>query len=87
MYRRFGARVTVIEKATRLIPREDEDVSATIREILEAEGIDVIVDASDVRFAQHHNGFQVVPRDGAQPIIGTTYSLRSVVGLTPTIWP
>ena len=40
MYRRFGARVTVIEKGPRLTSREDEDVSAAIKEILEAEGID-----------------------------------------------
>ncbi len=41
MYRRFGARVTVIEKGPRLTSREDEDVSATIKEILENEGIAV----------------------------------------------
>jgi len=40
-YRRFGSRVTVVEMADRLIPREDEDVSDAVREILEAEGIDV----------------------------------------------
>jgi len=40
-YRRFGSRVTVVEMADRLIAREDEDVSDTVREILEAEGIDV----------------------------------------------
>ena len=38
MYRRFGSEVTVIELAPRLIPREDEDVSTVVREILEAEG-------------------------------------------------
>ena len=42
MYRRFGALVTVIEKGPRLTSREDEDVSATVKEILEAEGIDVV---------------------------------------------
>ena len=36
MYRRFGAEVTVVEKAPRLIAREDEDVSESIRKILEA---------------------------------------------------
>ncbi|ANH76579.1 pyridine nucleotide-disulfide oxidoreductase family protein [Ralstonia insidiosa] len=41
MYRRFGARVTIVEKGPRLIAREDEDVSQAVREILEAEGIDV----------------------------------------------
>jgi pyruvate/2-oxoglutarate dehydrogenase complex dihydrolipoamide dehydrogenase (E3) component len=40
-YRRFGAKVTVIEMADRLIGREDADVSDAVREILEAEGIDI----------------------------------------------
>jgi pyruvate/2-oxoglutarate dehydrogenase complex dihydrolipoamide dehydrogenase (E3) component len=31
MYRRFGAEVTVVERAPRLVSREDEDVSAEIR--------------------------------------------------------
>ena len=66
MYRRFGAQVTVIEKGPRLTSREDEDVSAAIKEILEAEGIDVVVDASDMRFAKRDNGFEVIPRDGAR---------------------
>ena len=64
MYRRFGARVTVIEKGPRLTSREDEDVSATIKEILEAEGIDVVVDADDIRFTKRDNGFEVTPRRG-----------------------
>lgn len=41
MYRRFGSEVTVIERGPHLISREDEDVSVTIREILEQEGIDL----------------------------------------------
>jgi pyruvate/2-oxoglutarate dehydrogenase complex dihydrolipoamide dehydrogenase (E3) component len=38
-YRRFGARVTVVERAARLIAREDDDVSDEIRAILEREGV------------------------------------------------
>ena len=45
MYRRFGSRVTVVEKADRLIAREDEDVSDAIREILAGEGIEVRLSA------------------------------------------
>jgi pyruvate/2-oxoglutarate dehydrogenase complex dihydrolipoamide dehydrogenase (E3) component len=41
MYRRFGAEVTVIERGDRLAPREDEDVSAAIEDILGTEGITV----------------------------------------------
>ena len=66
MYRRFGARVTVIEKGPRLTSREDEDVSATIKEILEAEGIDVVVDASAIRFTKRDNGFEVDARATAR---------------------
>ncbi len=39
MFRRFGAEVTVIEQADRLLSREDVDISDGIRDILEAEGI------------------------------------------------
>jgi pyruvate/2-oxoglutarate dehydrogenase complex dihydrolipoamide dehydrogenase (E3) component len=41
MFRRFGSEVTIIETGPRLIPREDEDVSAAIFDILEREGIQV----------------------------------------------
>jgi pyruvate/2-oxoglutarate dehydrogenase complex dihydrolipoamide dehydrogenase (E3) component len=50
MYRRFGSAVTIVERAPRLIAREDEAVSAAIKEILEAEGIAIRVDAECVRF-------------------------------------
>ena len=81
MYRRFGARITVIEKGPRLTSREDEDVSATIKEILEAEGIDVVVGATAIQFAKRDSGFQVVPREGAEPITGT--HLLVAVGRQP----
>jgi pyruvate/2-oxoglutarate dehydrogenase complex dihydrolipoamide dehydrogenase (E3) component len=81
MYRRFGARVTVIQRGPRLTSREDEDVSATIREILEAEGIDVVLNATAIRFAKHDSGFQVTPADGVEPITGT--HLLMAVGRRP----
>jgi pyruvate/2-oxoglutarate dehydrogenase complex dihydrolipoamide dehydrogenase (E3) component len=53
IYRRFGATVTIVEMSTRLIAREDEDVSQAIREILEGEGITVRTGAECIRFAPH----------------------------------
>ncbi len=41
IFRRFGAEVTVIEAAPRLVAREDEDVSAAIKDILAREDIDI----------------------------------------------
>jgi pyruvate/2-oxoglutarate dehydrogenase complex dihydrolipoamide dehydrogenase (E3) component len=49
-FRRFGAAVTVVEKAPRLVPREDQDVSDAIREILEAEGIEIRLESECIRF-------------------------------------
>lgn len=40
MMRRFGAKVTVVERAPKLLPREDDDISDGIRAILEAEGVE-----------------------------------------------
>jgi pyruvate/2-oxoglutarate dehydrogenase complex dihydrolipoamide dehydrogenase (E3) component len=59
MYRRFGAEVTIVEKAPRLIAREDEDVSTAIREIVEAEGVHVRTAAECIRLARHDQGVAV----------------------------
>jgi pyruvate/2-oxoglutarate dehydrogenase complex dihydrolipoamide dehydrogenase (E3) component len=59
MYRRFGAEVTIVEKAPRLIAREDEDVSEAIRGILEGEGVTVRTGAECIRLAPHERGIAV----------------------------
>jgi pyruvate/2-oxoglutarate dehydrogenase complex dihydrolipoamide dehydrogenase (E3) component len=50
MFRRFGSDVTIVEMGPRLIGREDEDVSAAVRDILEREGVNVRVNATCVGF-------------------------------------
>lgn len=45
MYRRFGSKVTVVEKAPKLLSREDDDVAAEIRAVLEREGIGIRTNA------------------------------------------
>src|SRR5262249_17083195 len=59
IYRRFGSKVTVVEKSRRLVAREDEDISLEIRSFLEAEGITVHTDAECIRFAPHAQGIAV----------------------------
>jgi pyruvate/2-oxoglutarate dehydrogenase complex dihydrolipoamide dehydrogenase (E3) component len=81
MYRRFGARVTVVEKGPRLASREDDDVSAAVRTILEGEGVDVVVDADDIRITKRDSGFAVTPRTGLDPIAGS--HLLLAVGRRP----
>ena len=45
MYRRFGSEVTVVERMPKLLPREDDDVAAEIRAIVEREGVEIRIDA------------------------------------------
>jgi pyruvate/2-oxoglutarate dehydrogenase complex dihydrolipoamide dehydrogenase (E3) component len=58
-FRRLGAAVTLVEKGPRLAGREDEDVAAAIRGILEAEGVAVRTGAECIRFAPHGDGIAV----------------------------
>jgi pyruvate/2-oxoglutarate dehydrogenase complex dihydrolipoamide dehydrogenase (E3) component len=71
MFRRFGSEVTVIEKGPRLISREDEDVSATIKSILENEGIKVHLGADAISFAKKGGDVAVTFSAGTPPAIGT----------------
>jgi len=43
--RRFGSRVTIIERNARLLRREDEDVAEGLRSLLEEEGIELVLSA------------------------------------------
>jgi pyruvate/2-oxoglutarate dehydrogenase complex dihydrolipoamide dehydrogenase (E3) component len=83
MFRRFGAEVTVVEKGPRLVGREDEDVSDSIREFLEAEGIAVRVGAECISFRR--SGEDVVVHvdctDGEPEVFGSDVLLA--VGRIP----
>lgn len=48
IYRRFGSRVTVFQRRPYLMPKEDVDISETIRSILEKEGIEIITGAQNL---------------------------------------
>lgn len=69
MFRRFGSAVTVIEAAPRLAPREDDDVSAAIKDIFEQEQIEVHLESKCTRVVEDKNGIRLTletpqgPRD------------------------
>jgi pyruvate/2-oxoglutarate dehydrogenase complex dihydrolipoamide dehydrogenase (E3) component len=49
--RRFGSRVTIIERNPRLVHREDEDVAEGLRSLFTEEGIDLVLNATVERVA------------------------------------
>src|SRR5580658_7699635 len=59
IYRRLGSEVTIVEMGPRLIGREDEDISQAVREILEAEGIQIQLNATCISLAKRDDGVAV----------------------------
>jgi pyruvate/2-oxoglutarate dehydrogenase complex dihydrolipoamide dehydrogenase (E3) component len=83
IYRRFGSEVTVVEMGPRLIGREDEDISQTVREILEAEGIHIRLNAKCISLGKREAGVAVglTCEEGPPEVVGTHVLLA--VGRTP----
>ena len=83
MYRRFGSQVTVVEMGDRLIRRDDDDVSQAVKEILEADGVTVRLNAECIGVSRDGEGVAVTIdcRDGEPGIIGS--HLLLAVGRRP----
>jgi pyruvate/2-oxoglutarate dehydrogenase complex dihydrolipoamide dehydrogenase (E3) component len=71
VFARFGARVTVVETASRVLLREDEDVAAEVRAILEGEGVRFVVGASAERVAATAEGGVEVRLSSGEAIVGS----------------
>jgi len=83
IYRRLGSEVTIVEMGPRLIGREDEDVSDAVREILEAEGVHVRLNAKCISLAKRDGGVAVglTCEEGPPEVVGSHILLA--VGRTP----
>ena len=73
MMRRFGAAVTVVERAARLLPLEDADVADGVRAILEAEGVRFELGADCLSLAQVGQQISVgaACADGTPTVVGS----------------
>ncbi|RMI32333.1 FAD-containing oxidoreductase [Nocardia stercoris] len=81
MYRRFGAEITVIERGPRLAPREDDDVSSAIEDILRREGISIHLGADDIRVSRNGGDVAVTTRADGPVVTGS--HLLVAVGRVP----
>jgi len=73
LYRRLGSAVTVVEKGSRLLKREDEDVAMEIHSVLEGEGIDFRTAATCIRLSSRHPDIavEVDCESGDREIVGS----------------
>lgn len=83
-YRRFGSRVTIIERGPRLAGHEDPDVSQALLEVFQGERIEVVFSAETLR-VQGRSGDHIAllarTSQGEKSIEGT--DLLIAVGRTP----
>lgn len=56
MFRRFGSKVTILEKSARLLHREDEDISVEMQKLLALEDIDIQTGSQAIKFKQGKKG-------------------------------
>ncbi len=66
MFRRFGSKVTILQRSELLLSREDPDVAEEIANILGEEGIDVRLKTRTTRFEQDGEGQIVATVESAQ---------------------
>jgi pyruvate/2-oxoglutarate dehydrogenase complex dihydrolipoamide dehydrogenase (E3) component len=83
MYRRFGSKVTVVEKAPGIIQREDDDVSSIIQEVLEKEGVNFRLNSECI--SPEQQGSEIVVKldclEGSSEVRGS--HLLLAVGRSP----
>lgn len=75
MFSRLGVKVTIVNKGKRLLGKEDPEVSAFVRERLEAEGIGVLTEI-DLESAEEKNG-RITLQAGGEKISGDTLLLAA----------
>jgi pyruvate/2-oxoglutarate dehydrogenase complex dihydrolipoamide dehydrogenase (E3) component len=75
--RRFGSKVSVIERNNRLVHREDEDVTDALRELFEDEGISVVLNAriTEISGRSGKSVGIVIDRDGAEKTLEGSHLL------------
>jgi len=82
--RRFGSKVSVIERNDRLVHREDEDLTDALRSLFEDEGIDIVLNARIKRISGKSGKSVriIVEQNGAEKVLEGTHLLVAA-GRTP----
>jgi len=83
MFRRFGSRITIIQRTGQLLGREDQDVAEAVLGVMKEDGIDILLNTEAVRVQQNEKqiNLNVRTNDGEQTLSGT--HLLLAVGRRP----
>jgi len=86
MFRRFGSRVTIVQRAAHVLPREDPDVSEEVEKILREDGVEVLLEARAERVERAGDGgivLTVLTRQDREPRTLTGSHFLVAVGRVP----
>ncbi len=84
-YRRFGSKVTVVERGPKLIAREDDDVADEVRAILEREGVEIRTGAECMALSKRGDRVAVTLEcQGGAPLAEGSHVLLAVGRLPNT---
>jgi pyruvate/2-oxoglutarate dehydrogenase complex dihydrolipoamide dehydrogenase (E3) component len=84
MFRRFGSRVTIVQRAPQLLGREDQDVADEVAKILLEDGVEVLLNTEATRVEKSGDGeirLTVQTPEGARILIGS--HLLAAAGRVP----
>ncbi len=79
MFRRFGSDVTIIQRGSQLLPREDPDVAEAVADILRDDGVTVLLE-TDTERVSAENGVTLTLK-GGKTLTGS--HLLAATGRTP----
>ena len=79
LFRRLGARVTIVQSREQLLIREDRDVAEEITRILEQDGVDVLLNAETRRVTGSQSGVQLrIKHQGGEQTISGSHLLVAI---------
>ncbi|MBC9913326.1 mercuric reductase [Chitinophaga varians] len=83
LYRRLGSTVTIVEKSPQLMSKEDPDVAAVMKKILEAEDIQVFTSTTTEKISGSQGNLQVQLQTGGKSNTITGTHLLVATGRLP----
>ena len=67
MFRRFGSRVTIVQRGRQLLPQEDDDIAEAVRGVLVEDGVEVLLDSTACRAEANGGGVRLTIRTAEGP--------------------
>lgn len=80
MYRTFGSQVTLVEALPRIVPNEDEEISAELTKSLSKRGITIMTSAKLNNVAHHGDGVRAIITDASGKEV-TIDAERALIGI------